>query len=208
MSPRRAQHVTAASPSPATVEARQADVAQILAAATPVRPSLAHDVHCRDAAQLREVVRLLRLHRRTMAEVEIVLRQQGSEQNVLLRDVSATGAGLRGAQGLVVGDTVELVVSGFGTVEAEVRWQRHDRCGVVFLATCSSAAPAPAGDTAAASGIAASWLSRPVPAVIERIGRFWTAFAVARTRRAEGRERRMMERACRKNGFAWLAEEE
>src|SRR5688572_5859212 len=63
----------------------------------------------------------------------LLIRANGSEQEVTIVDVSADGFSLDGQDGLNIGEQVYLKLGKHGNVQAEVRWVAGPRAGGVLF---------------------------------------------------------------------------
>jgi len=179
-------------------------------------------------------IRLLRVWRRAQTHIGVeVLARQGRHAGVI-RDISQFGAGLTGQFELARGEMVALELSDKRVVSAVVRWHRGNRGGVSFLRPLESGDPLlvdlpdlpPPISAGSIHPTRKLWATLRWPGSASRLA-VWFRYQVPHAAQLvfglmprvggngnEGnagapsfREAQMLERACRKQGFAWLTEE-
>ena len=176
-------------------------------------------------------IRVLRARRRISVQLDAELLSEGRCQSTIVCDVSRYGAGLAGVLNVRKGEFVALRLPGGQIIQGNVRWHHGNRCGIAFFEPLAEDAP-----LMVAAGIKALCTSRettvtpkdvaPISLPTRQSLRLWlcSVFAVAwlsnvsrelavllRTLRSEAnrtQDDRVMERACRRQGFAWLTDEE
>ncbi len=183
---------------------------------------LARQPNVEHAREAQTNIRLLRVWHRVPTRIDVdVMTGQGNYAGVI-RDISRHGAGLTGSFGVTRKDRVTLHFSDGRLIQAQVRWHRGNRCGVSF------AEPLAVGDalvrdpddldpTPQQQGAArvaeqpASSLKRYVDLTVQMLVRMLLddnrQALTAMRERVQSREAQMVERACRKQGFAWLSDE-
>jgi len=75
-----------------------------------------------------------RSHRRQVSMNGFALREDGTAIEIRLLDLSYDGCGVECAEVLVIGEKLKLSVLNRGGIEAEVRWQRDGKAGLLFPA--------------------------------------------------------------------------
>lgn len=179
-------------------------------------------------------VRLLRRWRRVSVRVPASVRSALGLQSATIVDISRYGAGLSTRMGLKLGDMITIELGSGRAIDAEVRWCSGDRMGVLFiqpLAVDDDLLPVEArqSDTEAspATGAAASTdqaSGAQPPPQLKDVLHDIAAMQVAASRHAvraisgwmagkkqariDRNQAKVIERACRKQGFAWLVDEE
>jgi hypothetical protein len=179
-------------------------------------------------------VRILRVWRRARTHIEVELLTGAGRQHAVIRDISQFGAGLAGPFTLTKRERVTLRLANGREVSAQVRWRLHNRCGVSFLDPLDSTDPLIRGthpmmlppsslefDTSArgaapqTAGVLAGTLSVVANVLRGALRLLGSVLRVdggeARQRRAEvqrSRDLQMLRRACRKQGYSWLAGDE
>ena len=131
------------------------------------------------------VVRRLRLWKRTQVQIAVTIASDHGRWGGRICDITAHGAGLVCTPGLQKDDAVTLTLEGGRSIAATVRWRLGMRAGVAF-------ARALAADDSLLRGIV-TFAPPMAPAPIDTLSSL---------------DARMMRRACREQGFAWLAEAE
>ena len=167
-------------------------------------------------------IRKLRGSRRIATSIVATCGISGSKVQVEIRNLSQTGPGIRGVPILQVGSSLVVVLAEGQELECTVCWSRMGFCGLQFKtplaeadpllanlsiksqpATTLSAVVAFPGMGAVSSHKRHPWSrlngDRPAsePARWKTCVAWFTRYRDAKTRRA-------IERACRKQGFAWL----
>ncbi|MGD9664029.1 MAG: PilZ domain-containing protein [Novosphingobium sp.] len=66
--------------------------------------------------------------------------EAGSNQRILILDLSRTGLRLQTAANLAVGETIEVEIPEAGLVEARIMWRADDEFGAMFASPISQAA--------------------------------------------------------------------
>lgn len=130
-------------------------------------------------------VRRLRIWKRKLVRIPACLRGSGSAVAVVVRDMSRHGAGLIGVIGSNRDEAVTLEFGNGRSIAARVRWRIGMRAGLVFIAPLGDGDPLIDGRL------------ETVPVAAPR-------FAPIASRTPS----RMMMRACREQGFAWLASDD
>ena len=158
----------------------------------------------REASPEASNVRRLRRWKRNPVMIPAELHTLAAMQRVLIRDISRHGAGLVGAHAFDRDEPVTLVIGNGRRFAARLRWRIGMRAGLAFDQ------PLPDGDSLL-DGIVEPIIAAETGrqnAIETRIrsgaGRTW----LAAIRSLVGRpgDDRMIARACRKQGFAWLTE--
>ncbi len=175
-------------------------------------------------------IRVLRARRRISVQLDAELLSKGRCQSTLVCDVSRYGVGLTGIQSVKKGEFVALKLPGGQIIHGNVRWHRGNRCGIAFFEPLAEDAP-----LMVAARMEALCTSRettvtpndvaPISLSTRHSLQSWlcSVFAVAklsnvsrglavllRTLRSEANrthDDRVIERACRRQGFAWLTDE-
>ena len=75
---------------------------------------------------------VVRIERRPVSLRGFAMREDGSAVEILLLDLSYDGCGVECPERLGVGEKLKLSVLQRGGIEAEVRWYRDGRAGLVF----------------------------------------------------------------------------
>lgn len=162
-------------------------------------------------------VRMLRGWRRSEVQIEAVIVSGGRRQKAVIRDLSRYGAGLVVRGFVQLSEEVVIETSIGLTIRARIRWRVADRLGVAF--DHPLAAVAPKQKLGNHSGLLDA-LRRMTWQRLGHVSIRWLATArrgirefARRTRewsraRAGRHERAMIQRACRRQGFAWLVEED
>lgn len=181
-------------------------------------------------------VRMLRGWRRTLVRHAAIVVSGGRRHDALVLDVSRFGAGLCLGHGLHPGDSLTIELISGRRIEASVRWTVGDNLGVVFfeplladdelLSTsghCSAVETSLRGDASRsvtdgrhAASLPPLGLREVLRLIYAQHEAAWRQIALSiseryRQRRGDRdrrRQREMLERACRKQGFSWLAAEE
>ena len=176
-------------------------------------------------------IRVLRARRRISVQLDAELLSEGRCQSTLVCDVSRYGAGLAGVLNVRKGEFVALKLPGGQIIQGNVRWHRGNRCGIAFFEPLAEDAPVmvAAGMEALCTSRETTVTPKDVAPISLSTGQsllsyLCSAFAVARlsnvsrelavllrTLRSKAnrtRDDRVMERACRRQGFAWLTDEE
>lgn len=175
-------------------------------------------------------VRRLRAVPRLPANIPAQLKSDRWVQPVEVRNISLTGAGLRGAFDARPGETLTILLQDGRTLSAEVRWSRMGFCGLQFVTALRVDDPlfegrmlararsiqtgataqiisvhSSASDPALPAASMLSVASSPVEVqTTERpISFFNSVFLTA----LKAMSPRRLERSCRKQGFAWLVDE-
>ncbi len=140
-------------------------------------------------------VRLLRLAIRTRVRLAAQIVAEGRpNRDVTIGDVSKFGALIMGVDDFVRDQPVALVMRDGTRIEARVRWTRATRAGVEFVE--------PVADIARLIEMSEAEPQEPATGSAPEAS---MAGATAGARPIS-RPSRMLERACRKQGFYWLAE--
>lgn len=151
-------------------------------------------------AQQSSKVRLLRAWARRPQFAPVRVVHGDTTQFGVLTDISRCGAGVVGSFNVQTGDLVELQFVDGRIVPARVRWRKSERFGVVFTDAlapqghldCAVQSQPSAGNKASSELRLLRWIAKRLPK---------TAAQRKHTNHS------MVERACRKQGFAWLVEE-
>jgi len=74
----------------------------------------------------------LRKFSRQLVNIRAFLHFGGRFQSTLIRDLSQSGAGLRGAVGVIPGDRVNIELLDGRSISGKVKWWLAGNCGVAF----------------------------------------------------------------------------
>ncbi|MEM6498888.1 MAG: PilZ domain-containing protein [Pseudomonadota bacterium] len=74
----------------------------------------------------------LRKFSRQLVSIRAFLHFGGRFQSTLIRDLSRSGAGLRGAVGVIPGDRVNIELLDGRAISGKVKWWLAGNCGVAF----------------------------------------------------------------------------
>ncbi len=181
-----------------------------------------------------EVVRRLRASQRITTRVQALLKCERWTQSVEIRNISQTGAGLRGGHDMRWGEALTLQLSDGRMLLAEVQWCRMGFCGIKFDAPLSINDPIFGGKLIKAKYQSSSQ-DQSIIIAMPGLSAGATQWANIGSRGSEtwakvfrqtvpndsfirrmmsyffpnsrDVEIKMVERACRKQGFSWLAQE-
>jgi len=81
-----------------------------------------------------------RKDRQPVAVDAVIHRADGRTVAVRLTNISEEGCGIEGENDFLIGEHVELVISGVGQVKAQIRWALHDSAGARFFDEAKSEA--------------------------------------------------------------------
>lgn len=178
----------------------------------PVAPI--HDAPTLAAARSGNV-RLLRLRRRTRIGARIVIDVGGLLLPATIFDISETGAGLVSTAVIAPGDTVTLIFPDGSSKASTVRWRDGSRCGVALTSASNGGTIAQhsgKGSARHTGNTATSELAAPARAEGDSSARLSTmqklSAVLRRTSARRTSDQKMLERACRKNGHAWLVDDD
>lgn len=159
-------------------------------------------------------VRRLRLLARTRTNIAAVASTADNCFPVTIRNLARGGAGLRISGHAVVGDVWCLHLPGGPRVTGTIRWHRLGFCGIEFdreITVGAVIGPDGDGNTPAVRRDATSGPAKVIrdrlDAIVSASNSFAAKISAARLRRQLGRESRVVERACRKQGYSWLTDE-
>lgn len=151
-------------------------------------------------------MRRLRVGRRVGVSIPAVIILADVRLPVSICDIAIDGIGFRGQTGIPVGETVKLSTGEGWAVTGKVIWASNGRGGIQLehpLSTDNGAlhlrelAGCQLRDLRIAS-------QRPLQSSV--LSRHWAKLKSALFRRSK--RSKMVERACRKQGFSWLVDEE
>ena len=179
-------------------------------------------------------VRRLRFHGRIEVSIRARVLVDGVRLPVEIRNISRSGAGIRGSLRLPLDGVLSLELPDGRSISALLRWSRSGFFGVQFVECLSQSDPlfengmetsarcdAP-GQSAAVvpfpnqqtsdaernrPEVAASWALLVTKTAWGQLGRLRRILRPAGPPVARERPPVMLERACRKQGFSWLSEE-
>ena len=175
-------------------------------------------------------IRRLRAARRLAANIPAQLKSERWVQPVEVRNISLTGAGLRGAFDARPGETLTILLQDGRALQAEVRWSRAGFCGLQFTSPLRVDDPVfdgrmlactrtmPGGNSAQIIPVhgsasdqqlpAAPMLSvAPLPSTRQLDQRSMSIINSVFLTALKAMSQRRLERSCRKQGFAWLVDE-
>jgi hypothetical protein len=180
-------------------------------------------------------VRVLRVWRRSPTHINVELLSPAGRQPGVIQNISRYGAGLTGAFDVSRKDRATLRLSDGRVILVHLRWRIGDRCGLSFIHPLESNDPL-LGDARSKSqswrhtkpserfgqtklqsvGGFKSTIFFLIVGLVKSVEQVSRSFLWARNHRAEQRHvkakqlrnMRMLERACRKQGFSWLVDED
>lgn len=176
-------------------------------------------------------IRFLRVWRRNRVQIDVELLDRTGYRGGVVHDISPYGVGLTGQFDLTTRDETSIRFADGRILFASVRWIRFDSCGISFVRPLDDNDPL----LEASAVHFRSWFAGgPVTGrsklqnamVLPQIFVRSAKLVVATARRLRGclsgtvdrlgqrrkdaraqRDNRMLSRACRKQGFAWLVDE-
>jgi hypothetical protein len=178
-------------------------------------------------------IRVLRVWRRALTRISVeFITEQGCQTGVI-RNISHQGAGLTGCFDGCRGDVVTLHFNDGRLIPAQVRWHRGYYCGVSFLEPLANDDPLLKGLVATAPAPQQVQIAPATGASLQVKLRDWVLGMAIRLLRqlkmsrqsavqfladgrkhkmvgdvhvVQSRDAKMLARACRKQGYAWLVE--
>ena len=161
-------------------------------------------------------IRVLRVWRRAKTHMDAELLIDDECRPIVICDVSKFGVGIVGAHDARIGQPVCVQLADGRKLAARVRWRLGDRCGLALTTPLAESDPLISGmQSPPRPGPAKSIVSVSDHLITAAIttGRKAVLFLGGwlRQRNAERRKTgtaRLIERACREQGFSWLAEDD
>jgi len=180
-------------------------------------------------------VRVLRLWRRMRTQIDVHVQTGAVWQAGVICDISQFGAGLTGPFTFARKDPITLRLADGRQVRAQVRWRIGNRSGLSFVDRLESTDPLISGETSLSqntlreSSVTLAGSAAQVPstapgfhtlsqvALLLQTAFGWLGGALDRhnkrsrlqyARSQKAKDLRMFRRACREQGFSWLADDE